>query len=51
MSNTFTTLSPSKNGYNGNFHEPSMYPYLKLIHTTSHSKEKAIGSKNNGVHR
>jgi len=51
MSNTFTTFSPIKNGCNGNFHEPSMCPYLKLIHTTNHSREKAIGSINNGVHR
>jgi len=51
MINTFTTLNPIKNGYNDNFHEPSMCPYLKLIHTTNHSREKAISSNNNGVHR
>ncbi len=38
MLNTSTTLNRIKNGCNGNFHEPSMCPYLKFIHTTSHSR-------------
>jgi hypothetical protein len=42
MSNTSATLSSIKNGYNGNFHEPFVCPYLKFIHTTSHSRERQL---------
>jgi hypothetical protein len=51
MSNISITWSWVRIRRNVNFHEPSLSPYLKFIHTIRHSKEEACGSNNVGFCR